>query len=218
MKIILFFITLSFFSFHSKAQSESEISYEVRKEITEKLHEVHIKDQENRLKINDVAAKYGWDSKEMKDFWEEISQQDEKNFIIVKEILDKYGWVGSNKIGSEANTTLFLVIQHANLEKQVKYLPMLREATKNGNADLQSLALLEDRVLLASGKKQLYGTQIGRDPKTNTYFVQPLEDPDNVDKRRAEVKMEPIASYVKTWHIAWDVEEYKKDLKLKEKN
>jgi hypothetical protein len=42
--------------------------------------------------------------------------------------------------------------------------------------------------------------------------VRPLEDPDNVDKRRAEVGLEPMVDYVSRWEIKWDVEQYKKDL------
>ena len=74
------------------------------------------------------------------------------------------------------------------------------------------MALLEDRVALRQGKKQIYGSQIGVDPDTGEHYVQPLEDPDNVDKRRAEVGLEPIANYVKLWRINWNVEQYKKDL------
>ena len=47
----------------------------------------------------------------------------------------------------------------------------------------------------------------------------PLEDPDNVDKRRQQVGLGPIKDYVSEWGIIWDVEEYKKFLKsLKKKN
>jgi hypothetical protein len=44
------------------------------------------------------------------------------------------------------------------------------------------------------------------------FYVLPLEDPENVDKRRAEVGLQPIADYVIEWQIKWDVEQYKKDL------
>ena len=37
-------------------------------------------------------------------------------------------------------------------------------------------------------------------------------DPDNVDKRRAEVGLPPIAEYIKNWDMKWDLEQYKKDL------
>jgi hypothetical protein len=47
--------------------------------------------------------------------------------------------------------------------------------------------------------------------ETSPYYVLPLEDPDNVDKRRAEVGLQPLAEYVAYWQIKWDVEQYKKD-------
>ena len=88
----------------------------------------------------------------------------------------------------------------------------MREAVKNKNANSSSLALLEDRVALREGRKQMYGSQIGYDDKTNKSYVLPLEDPDNVDKRRAEVGLGLLSDYVKRWDIIWDVEEYKKQL------
>ena len=89
---------------------------------------------------------------------------------------------------------------------------MMRDAVKNGKVNGSSLALLEDRVALRQGKKQIYGSQIARDPETQTHYVLPLDDPDNVDKRRAEVGLEPLANYVIRWQIKWDIEQYKKDL------
>ena len=46
----------------------------------------------------------------------------------------------------------------------------------------------------------------------NKYLVLPLNDPDNVDKRRAEVGLSSLAEYLNHWNIKWDVEEYKKEL------
>jgi hypothetical protein len=126
--------------------------------------------------------------------------------------------VGADVVGRQGNTTLFLVIQHSDQATQEKYLPMMREAVKNGKAQGSDLALLEDRVALGQGKRQIYGSQIGRDPETQIYYVSPLEDPNNVDKRRAEVGLGPLAEYVNYWQMKWDVEQYKKDLpKLEEK-
>ncbi len=123
--------------------------------------------------------------------------------------------MGSDVIGNQGNSTLFLVIQHADLKTQEKYLPMMREAVKNGKAYGSSLALLEDRIEIRNGRKQIYGSQIGMDDK-NTYYVAPLIDPDNVDKRRAEVGLPPLSDYVKNWNMIWDVEQYKKDLPILE--
>lgn len=88
----------------------------------------------------------------------------------------------------------------------------MREAVKKGNASSSNLALLEDRVALRQGKKQIYGTQVTKDEVTGESYVLPLEDPDNVDKRRAEVGLEKLQDYLSNFGIKWDVEEYKMKL------
>jgi hypothetical protein len=60
------------------------------------------------------------------------------------------------------------------------------------------------------GKRQIYGSQVSLGPQGS--YVLPLEDPDNVDKRRAAVGLPPIAEYLKHYQIQWNVEQYKKDL------
>jgi outer membrane protein OmpA-like peptidoglycan-associated protein len=78
---------------------------------------------------------------------------------------------------------------------------MMRDAVKNGKADPSQLALLEDRVALGQGKKQIYGSQIIKDPVTGKDTIAPIEDFANVDKRRAEVGLEPLEEYVSHWGI-----------------
>jgi len=85
----------------------------------------------------------------------------------------------------------------------------MRDAVKKGNANSRSLALLEDRVALRQGKKQIYGSQLGRDKVTKVYYLRPLEDPDNVDKRRNEVGLGTIQDYISNWGLQWNVEECK---------
>ncbi len=82
----------------------------------------------------------------MKELWKTILYKDSKNLLIVKEIIDTKGWLGPDVIGEKGNTTLFLVIQHADPATQEKYLPVLRKAVQEGNAAPQDLALLEDRT------------------------------------------------------------------------
>lgn len=199
-------------------QNKDKTEANLNKPLVAILDSIYIEDQKYRLQIEGLEKKYGWDSKEMKDHWKIIHEKDSINLIKVKSILDKYGWLGADVVGGQGNSTLFLVIQHSDQATQEKYLPMMREAVKNGKAKGSSLALLEDRVALGQGKRQIYGSQIGRDPDTQIHYVSPLEDPDNVDKRRTEVGLGPLAEYVNHWQIKWDLEQYKKDLpKLEEK-
>lgn len=59
----------------------------------------------------------------------------------------------------------------------------------------RNVAYLTDRVLLAEGKKQVYGTQFILEK--GKWKPRPLEDEANVDRRRAEVGLPPLAEYAK---------------------
>lgn len=176
------------------------------------LDSIYTEDQQYRRRIDEVEKRHGRDSQEMKDLWRTIAEKDSSNLVVVKRILDERGWLGADIVGQTGNSTLFLVIQHADQATQEKYLPMMREAVKKGNADASSLALLEDRTALGQGKRQLYGSQIGRDPATGEFYLSPLEDPDHVDERRAAMGLGPIAGYLANWNMTWDPEAYKKEL------
>ncbi|WP_431609753.1 DUF6624 domain-containing protein [Chryseobacterium sp. 'Rf worker isolate 10'] len=174
-------------------------------------------DQKYRKQMNETQKNFGSESKEMNDLWKIAMQKDSINLLKVKKILDEKGWVGKDKVGAQANSAIFLVIQHSDLETQKKYLPMMKEAVAKGNASSGSLALLIDRIEIREGRKQIYGSQIGINQNNKTYYVLPLIDPDNVDKRRTEVGLGPISDYVKNWSLIWDVEKYKRELPELEK-
>lgn len=197
----------------NKEKAEANLDKPLAAQLDSILHD----DQYYRQQIQEVEKKYGAKSKEMNDLWQTISTIDSINLVKVINILDTRGWLGPEVVGEDGSSALFLVIQHADIQTQEKYLPMMREAVKNGKARGSSLALLEDRVALRQGKKQIYGSQIGRDPETMIFYVSPMIDPDNVDQRRAEVGLQPLADYVRRWDIVWDVEQYKKDLPRLEK-
>jgi hypothetical protein len=176
------------------------------------LDTIYEDDQGCRSQYDEILNKYGMESAEMKACLKIGREKDSINQIKVQKILDEHGWLGVDKIGQEGNMALFLVIQHSELKVQEKYLPMMREAVINGNAYPSHLALLEDRVALRQGKRQIYGSQVNRDTETGEYYVMPLEDPDNVDKRREEVQLGKLQDYISTWGMYWDVEQYKKEL------
>lgn len=190
----------------NKADYEKDLD----KPLVAQLDTIYQLDQSYRRQISEIEKKYGRDSEEMQAHWKLIMETDSINLIKVKEILDTRGWLGPKVLGQQGNSTLFLVIQHSDPETQVKYLPMMRAAVKNGNASPSSLALLEDRVALGQGKRQIYGSQIGRDPENGEYYVLPLIEPENVNARRAEAGLGPIEEYVFQWNMTWDLEQHKK--------
>lgn len=191
----------------NKEQKEEQYN----KPIVKQLDSIYTADQEDRIKLEEVMKTKGFSSKEFQKIRDHLIQTDSINLRKVRSILDQYGWLGPDKIGQPGNTTLFLVIQHADLSTQQQYLPMLRKAVANEQAESSHLALLEDRVALGEGRNQIYGSQIGQDRQGKAYIL-PLLDPDQVDKRRAKMGLEPIRDYVKQWNIKWDPAGYKKQL------
>jgi hypothetical protein len=91
---------------------------------------IYDEDQHIRQQYISAQKEFGYQSKQVDSLGNVMMYKDSINQVKVTEILDKYGWVGADKVGGQANQTLFLVIQHSDLKTQQKYLPMMREAVK----------------------------------------------------------------------------------------
>jgi hypothetical protein len=124
------------------------------------LDTVYQDDQKTRQGIVPLIQKEGMQSPAVQEKLKQMQYYDSINLLKVEKILDEYGWLGFDKVGRMGALTLFLVIQHSPLRVQEKYLPMMREAVKNKQAFAGNLALLEDRVALQEGRKQIYGQSI----------------------------------------------------------
>jgi len=187
------------------------------------LETVYNNDQVFRDQISEIEQEYGYKSAEMESILVRMRAQDSLNLIIIEKILNERGWLGPDIIGSTGSSALFAVIQHSPPEVLEKYLPMMQEAAKKGDARTDQLALAEDRNNMYHKRKQVYGSQFSTDSVTGESFVWYLVDPDNVDKRRAEVGLNPMREYVSDSGGTWDLEAHKKRLaefeeKVKQKN
>lgn len=196
----------------NKEEYEKDFDYD----LIAKLDTIRDDDQKYRRQIDEIEEKYGKESEEVKSHWRLIEKVDSINLIKVREILDNKGWLGANIIDNKGNTTLFLVIQHSDIGTQEKYLPMMKDAVEKGNASASGLAMLEDRIALRKGQKQIYGSQIGYDKEKGEYYVLPLIEPENVNDRRKEVKLGSLENYVSRWGIKWNAVEYMEKLPMYE--
>jgi len=190
------------------------IKQNLDEDIISHLDVIYDEDQDEsiRFQIEDISARQGNDCDSVSALYKIMFERDSVHLIYVKKILEERGWLGPDKIGIQGNITLWLVIQHSGLAVQEKYLPMMREAVKNRNAFARHLALLEDRVAIGQGKKQIYGSQLGYDSLTGNVYPLPLIDPDNVDKRRSDVGLDSLQEYLSGYDATWDLEAYKKKL------
>ncbi|MFJ5635163.1 DUF6624 domain-containing protein [Streptomyces goshikiensis] len=79
---------------------------------------------------------------------------------------------------------------------QRQCLELLAAAVTAGGASPQRGALLEDRVLVAQGQPQVFGTQLTQAPD-RSLVPHPLRSPDDVEALRASWGFEPLETYVR---------------------
>ncbi len=159
-------------------------------------------DQSQRSEMGAVGKKYGYSSPDMTELWKKQQPIDEANIKRLIEIIETHGWPGHRLVGDKASTAAFLVLQHADYTYQNKYLALLRKAVADRELRADSLALLEDRVLMGERRKQIYGSQLQTNAKGVLEFY-PIEDEPNVDKRRKSVGLEPLAEYAKQFGLEY---------------
>lgn len=121
------------------------------------------------------------------------SSVDERNQERLESIIDEHGWPTIAKVGVEASNAAWLIVQHAPDLKFMERCLNIMESLKPGEVNPANIAYLKDRVLMHNGKPQIYGTQFqgfGKDIK-----VYPIDDVENVDKRRKSVGLGSFAKY-----------------------
>jgi hypothetical protein len=205
MKIISLHLIL-FLSLGSLGFAQDNSAGPVNQSLRRELLRMQKEDQKYRNEIDGVEKMtLAPDEKQQRvsALWEKQEKVDKRNIKRLAEIIDKYGWPGRSMVGKEGSLTAFLIIQHADLQYQKKYFPLLKEAVSKGEADRDDAALLEDRILMREGKKQIYGTQLRFDEATKKLELWPIEDEESVDARRASVGLEPIAEYLKRFGLEY---------------
>lgn len=129
---------------------------------------------------------------------------DKKLLKRLEEIIQQYGWPTISMVGTQASETAFLIVQHADLSHQKKYFPLLKQAAAQKEARRDQVAMMEDRMLMAEGKKQIYGTGLQTNDVTKELKLWPVENEEEVDARRAAVGLPPMAEYLKLFGLKYN--------------
>jgi hypothetical protein len=123
------------------------------------------------------------------------SSVDEQNTTTLKQIVAHDGWPTISRVGEAAANAAWLVAQHApDIDFMEECLDHMRAAPE-GEVQAANRAYLEDRVRILRHRPQLYGTQFRREGSDVIPFD--IEDPDNLEARRASVGLETYAEYIK---------------------
>ena len=118
----------------------------------------------------------------------------ERNAERLSAILHEHGWPSRSLVGEKAAQAAWLILQHAisNPGLQRHGLWVLRTVVAAGEVPPVHVAMLEDRIRSNEGRSQLYGTEFDWDEQGQLNPL-PIEDEENVDVRRREVGLGPLA-------------------------
>ena len=126
---------------------------------------------------------------------EEVERIDDENLVIVEDVLQQGLPAG---LSADSYNTIWIVIDHASIEKQEEYLPIVGQMSAEGLIPIDKHAILLDRVAMRQKRPQRYGSQVlqfGQADAVKSY-VWPVENPMVLDSLRSSVGMCPIADYV----------------------
>ncbi len=115
---------------------------------------------------------------------------DSLSFDKITHIIDVFGYP-TRAIAGESNNIPFYILSFAPYTIKEKYLNQLILAADRDDISWKSLAYFIDKLKVAKGEKQVYGTQ-GNYDKDYHFILYPCIDPDNLNARRAKVGLERL--------------------------
>lgn len=128
---------------------------------------------------------------------EQLELIDTRNISIVDSLLRD----GLPKgLAADSYKTIWLVIDHAPLDKQEAYLPLIEQMAARNIIGKDDYATLFDRIAMGQDRPQRYGTQsvqFGTN-EVQQLHLWPVENPEILDSLRSTVGMSPIVDYLNT--------------------
>ena len=164
------------------------------------LAEVWYKDQYVRLQMQELTKAVNNDGNaELIDslvvLSENIERIDKENIAVIDSLLQQ----GLPKgLSEESYKTIWIVIDHASLEKQKQYLSIIEKMSSEGLIDVDNYAILFDRIAMKQNRPQRYGSQSVQfgTPGNMHLYIWPVENAESLDSLRATVGMESILKYL----------------------
>ena len=125
-----------------------------------------------------------------------VERNDAKNIKVVDKIL-KSGL--PQGLSEDSYKTIWIVIDHASLEKQEQYLPLVEQMATEGYVGVDEYAILYDRVAMGQNRHQRYGSQLVQfgNAEAMQLYVWPIEDVKKLDSLRSAVGLSSFYNYLK---------------------
>ena len=118
----------------------------------------------------------------------------------LREIVSQHGWPGRSLVGDEGAHNAWLIAQHADrqLDFQREALELLADAVRHGDAAQTRPCVPDGPGPHERRPPAGLGTQIA-EVKDGKGVPWPVEDPINLDARRAAIGLPPFEEYSRNW-------------------
>lgn len=123
-------------------------------------------------------------------FEKQLRYYDSLAFERITHIIDVFGYP-SKAIAGESNSIPFYILSFAPLIIKEKYLNQLILAADRDDISWKSLAFFIDKLKIAKGEKQVFGTQ-GTYDNHYKFTIYPCIEPEKLNERRARVGLEKL--------------------------
>lgn len=125
----------------------------------------------------------------------QLQTQTQAAMAWLQDVVDRHGWPGRSMVGEDAAAAACRLLQHADgpREFQDRCLTLIAQAARDGEMSLRDLAYLTDALRVQRGRRQCFGTKFRR--RGSVLVPCPIERPAQVDARRREMGLEPLAEY-----------------------
>lgn len=178
-------------------KQEKTISEEEKPQVVAALNEIMELDQKYAgIPSNELREKHG-----NQKAWEIFKKQRDSVGLVnqnkIKELYQKYGYLGEQKVGKEAATDFWVVVQHADndIPFQQEMLKAMKTEIEKGSKDKYHYAMLEDRINVNLNKPQRFGSQVTYNDLGQAIPKNGLVDTTAVDSLRKAHSMPDFIEY-----------------------
>ncbi len=146
---------------------------------------------------------YGTDSKEVQLLRDSMAYHDSINEIKLINFIESNGIVSQNQVGTQGIISFFLILNITDTSVRMNYLPLVEEAFEKQKISARSYATYVDILQMDKGLHQIYGTRFEFVDSTEKFDFLPVQNPESLEERRAEIGLMPMKKYARLMGLRW---------------
>lgn len=122
-----------------------------------------------------------------------VQQVDDRNLAALYKLIADYDLPSRALVGTDGMKAFWLLVQHASSDLKLQKRVLATIATGDSGVPQDQVALLDDRIAVAEGRPQKFGSQFHFED--GKLVPSPIDDEPHLDERRAQMGLPPFNDY-----------------------